>query len=361
MTYSSIPEEIYFHGDEINHFIHIQIPMELIVSDCFKDISGNAKILYGLLLNRTGLSLRNGWQDKNNRAYINYSIEDVMADLHISKSSASRLFSELTNIREIKTKNGKEKIGLVEKVRILNKPSRIYVLKVDVIKKLLETDISAVDSDMTPRSTQICDHGEVRTEAADVPDMTSPSVQERVEKNNNNCIYHNNINIYPINQNSLTEKTDADDTTEIFDEKKMWKELIKVQEEVDSKRRPVPKVEKSALEEMNAERELIRNNINYYTMFADNLDRDCIDDLVETMVEAIVLDTEIRIKDKIIPRAIYKEKFEQMDYYQILTVKESLSHLKKMPVNIKQYMLVTLYNSAYTTNSQLVMDLGTWM
>ena len=66
----NIPESAYFHGDEINQFIHIQVPMDLIVSDCFMNLSGDAKILYGLLLNRTGLSIRNGWEDDKGRTFI---------------------------------------------------------------------------------------------------------------------------------------------------------------------------------------------------------------------------------------------------------------------------------------------------
>ena len=45
-----VPESAYIHENELNQFIHIQVPMELVVSDCFSNISGDAKILYGLLL-----------------------------------------------------------------------------------------------------------------------------------------------------------------------------------------------------------------------------------------------------------------------------------------------------------------------
>ena len=77
----SIPESAYFHGDEINQFIHIQVPMDLVVADCFKTLSGDSKILYGLLLNRTGLSIRKGWEDDKGRTYINYTVEDVIQGL----------------------------------------------------------------------------------------------------------------------------------------------------------------------------------------------------------------------------------------------------------------------------------------
>lgn len=55
-----IPERFYFHGNEIEQFIHIQVPIALIKDKMFKGISTDAKLLYGLLLNRTGLCRENG-------------------------------------------------------------------------------------------------------------------------------------------------------------------------------------------------------------------------------------------------------------------------------------------------------------
>ncbi|MBR1738129.1 MAG: replication initiator protein A, partial [Firmicutes bacterium] len=55
---NTIPEKVYFHGNEIEQFIHIQVPIALIKDKMFKGISTDAKLLYGLLLNRTGLSIK---------------------------------------------------------------------------------------------------------------------------------------------------------------------------------------------------------------------------------------------------------------------------------------------------------------
>lgn len=118
---TAIPEKFYFHGNEMDQFIHIQVPIVLVKEKEFRGISASAMILYGLLLNRTGLSIRNDWLDENNRTYIIYTIENVKADLGIGKTKAISLFNELSNI------NGTG-IGLIKKVRMINKPSRIYVM-----------------------------------------------------------------------------------------------------------------------------------------------------------------------------------------------------------------------------------------
>ncbi len=116
-----IPERFYFHGNEIEQFTHIQVPIALIKDKVFKDISTDAKLLYGLLLNRTGLSIKNHWLDGDNRTYITYTIENVREDLGIGSTKAKKLFAELGDINDTG-------IGLIKKVRVLNKPSRIYVL-----------------------------------------------------------------------------------------------------------------------------------------------------------------------------------------------------------------------------------------
>ena len=68
----------YFYGRECEQFTFFRIPKVLFVDKRFKDMSTDAKVLYGLMLDRMGLSLRNGWLDDKNRAYIIYKVEDIM-------------------------------------------------------------------------------------------------------------------------------------------------------------------------------------------------------------------------------------------------------------------------------------------
>ena len=51
----------YFYGTEADQFSFYRIPKALFTNDCFKDLSSDAKILYGLMLDRMSLSIKNQW------------------------------------------------------------------------------------------------------------------------------------------------------------------------------------------------------------------------------------------------------------------------------------------------------------
>lgn len=59
----------YFYGGQSDMFSYYRIPRLLITSPHFKTLSTDAKLLYGLLLDRMGLSSRNGWYDGSGRVY----------------------------------------------------------------------------------------------------------------------------------------------------------------------------------------------------------------------------------------------------------------------------------------------------
>ena len=80
------------------------------------DLSTDAKTLYGILLDRMGLSVKNGWLDEQGRVYIIFPVQEVMDALGCADNKATKLFREL------------EKFGLIErKRRGLGKPDLIYV------------------------------------------------------------------------------------------------------------------------------------------------------------------------------------------------------------------------------------------
>ena len=60
----------YFYGGESEQFSFYRIPRRLILDDCFKRVSTDAKLLYGLMLDRMSLSAKNGWFDEQGRVYI---------------------------------------------------------------------------------------------------------------------------------------------------------------------------------------------------------------------------------------------------------------------------------------------------
>ena len=109
----------YFYGSEAEQFSFYRIPKILFKDKMFKDGSTDAKVLYGLMLDRMGLSVKNRWFDEENRVYIVYTLMDIMEDLNCADQKAGKLLSELDTVKGI---------GLIERRRQgLGKPNIIYV------------------------------------------------------------------------------------------------------------------------------------------------------------------------------------------------------------------------------------------
>lgn len=109
----------YFYGREADQYSFYKIPKLLFTEEYFKRISVEAKVLYGLMLDRMSLSVKNEWLDTEGRAYIYYSLDDIMEALGCSNKKA------ITIMKELDSDAG---IGLIEKKRQgQGKPTMIYV------------------------------------------------------------------------------------------------------------------------------------------------------------------------------------------------------------------------------------------
>ena len=85
----------YYYGIEAEQFSFYRVPRLLIKDERFKGLSSDAKLLYGLMLDRMSLSMKNGWLDDENRAYIIYTIDNIREDLGCSKEKAIKVLAEL--------------------------------------------------------------------------------------------------------------------------------------------------------------------------------------------------------------------------------------------------------------------------
>ena len=88
----------YYYGDESNQFSFYRIHRQLITGENFKKLSTDAKLLYGLLLDRMGLSAKNGWYDEAGRVYIYYTLDEIQEDLNCGHEKAVRLLAELDTV-----------------------------------------------------------------------------------------------------------------------------------------------------------------------------------------------------------------------------------------------------------------------
>lgn len=106
----------YFYPEQADQYAFYRIPKRLFSDERFQQLSAEAKILYGLMLDRVSLSSKNNWIDENRRVYIIFTLKEVMNTLKCGDKKATRLMTEL------------EQCGLIERDRIgLGKPNLIYV------------------------------------------------------------------------------------------------------------------------------------------------------------------------------------------------------------------------------------------
>ena len=106
----------YFYGQAGELFSFFRIPKALFQEQRFQNLSTDAKTLYGILLDRMSLSVKNEWFDQKGRVFIIFTVEDVKRTLRCADNKATRLLREL------------EGFGLIErKRRGQGKPCLVYV------------------------------------------------------------------------------------------------------------------------------------------------------------------------------------------------------------------------------------------
>ena len=109
----------FIHRDGLEHYRFYRIPKLLMEDDIFRPLSTEAKLLYGLFLDRLELSLMNDWFDEEGRAFIIFTVKEVEHQLHCGHDKAIHLLAELD------TPKG---IGLIQRQHQgPGIPDRIYV------------------------------------------------------------------------------------------------------------------------------------------------------------------------------------------------------------------------------------------
>lgn len=119
-----------FKLNESEQYAFYRIP-KLLFSDAFKDVSTDAKVLYGLFLDRMSLSRKNKWCDANGNVYIYFSVEEIMDTINAGNQKVAKLTKEL------------DEIGLIESKRQgLGKPNRLYIKNFASLNLKCENHIS---------------------------------------------------------------------------------------------------------------------------------------------------------------------------------------------------------------------------
>jgi len=147
----------YYYGIESEQYSFYRIPKILITDPHFKALSTDAKLLYGLMLDRMSLSYKNGWMDEENRVYIYYTLDEAQEQLCCKTDKAVKLFAELDE--------GKG-IGLIERIRQgQGRPAKIYVKRF-----VLNTEVKTSEKPKSrPRENRNQDSGKTEVQTSKKP------------------------------------------------------------------------------------------------------------------------------------------------------------------------------------------------
>ena len=290
----------YYRGMEAEQYSFYRVPKILFTAECFKELSCEAKVLYGLLLDRMSLSMKNHWLDEEERVYIIFTVEEIAELLNCGTQKAVKLLKEL---------DSEKGIGLIEKKRLgLGRPNVIYV------KNFLVQKNDEENGDMP--DLQNCENhnsGVVKTTIQECPKSQSNNTD--INKTENNETESSNILsnlIYPEKEKTIDE-----------------------------------------VEQRNTYREIIRENISYECFQNDTPHaREEVDELVELMVEVMVMPDQGKIRiageDKLV--SLVKSQFMKLTHAHIEYVCLCLNKNTTKVGNIKSYLLTALYNSIMTIN-----------
>lgn len=287
----------YYYGKEAEQFSFFRIPKLLFTDEAFKDLSSDAKVLYGILLDRMSLSMKNNWIDEENKVYIIFTIEEIANIMCCATQKATKILQELDD---------KKGIGLVEKKRLgLGKPNILYVKNFIIQETKEQTDVQE--------------------------EITN---QELLQSQNQNDENHNSGNVIFTKQELLKSQCNKTNYNKTEYSNTEYNNTT-----------PISPSKDRAMEMEEIEK-ILKHQIDYPALIEEQpKEKEKIDLMINLMTEAIQNKTDIRINQS---RTAYKTVREQLLSLQKEHIKYVLSVLrenKQKIINLRAYLLSLLYNA----------------
>ena len=291
----------YFYGDEAMQFTYFRIPCQLITHPRFKHLSTDSKLLYGMLLDRMSLSIKNEWYDDTGRVYIYYTVDEVCSNLNCGRDKAMRLLAEL---------DAGKGVGLIErKKQGQGKPTRIYV-------KRFTTQEMPPQPEKKPEPPA----PPPGVEFADVQKSDFPTSRRRK------------------NPPQEVEETDPNQT------KRNQLDFIQPDPSIYP---PAPSGRQMGIDRCEV-REEVKENIEYEHL-RQELPYDDVESLLELIVDVLSsTSSTIRIGGEVLPVDAVRRRFRQLDSEHIKYIIDSMSQTTTKINNIRAYLLTALYNAPIT-------------
>ena len=297
----------YFYGSEAEQYSFYRIPKVLFKDKLFKDISAEAKILYGLMLDRMGLSVKNRWFDEKNRVYIIYTIAEIMEDLGCADQKVGRLLSELDSVKGI---------GLIERRRQgLGKPNIIYVKNFCYTSQIQNSE----NHDLEKVEITIQENPKSRFKNSENHDSGKVIITDQEYPNSR--AKDTNINNTDFNKHIVSYHTDKPaDTIGWIGARKNYEKIIKAH--VD------------------------------YDIMIEKFEKNWLDEIIELMVDVVCSkELYIRINKQEVPHEVVKSRFLEIDSshieYIYFALKDNCSKVR----NMRAFLITTIYRSFETSKN----------
>lgn len=328
----------FYYGKEAEQFTFYRLPKALITDERFKGISNNAKLLYGLMLDRMSLSKKRGWLDEDNKVFIKYSLNNIEEDLSVSRKTASSILKEL------------EAIGLIDMVQQTGVANIIYVK--NFISESRQQSRAQRDSENFCKSDESIE----KTPVENLNQCNySTSVNNVLVEKGNRC------NVCPSEESEPVEFLDQcnfdAETEEIFAPvlgEFLHTNNIKTNNKLNNnpiclshQQHPLT----DGMDEASAYMELIKKNIDYDIMMqrSECRDREMYEELYQIICDVVCVERKtIRIAGVDYPYNLVKSKFLKLNSSHLEYVIGCIEKNTTKIANIKAYMITSLYNAPNT-------------
>lgn len=279
----------FFRLEESEQYAFYRVPKVLFTNDRYWNLSTDAKMLYGLLLDRMALSQKNGWVDEEGRVFIIYTIDKIMEALGCGNKKAIQLLSELEKKADL----------IMRKKQGLGKPNLIYV------KKFIATSDTPVERHFLKCQNDTSGDGET----------TSLGVSKSHGNNTdiNYTEFSDTDSIFPSGNGGMMDENDR--YQEYFD---YFSDQLSM--------------------------DLLKKDYPYDSEMLDNI----LELIVETVCSKRPL---IRIGAEERPAEIVRSRFMKLNVEHIRYVMDCFKENTTKIRNIRQYMLTTIYNAPTTIDT----------
>jgi hypothetical protein len=320
----------YFYGQEAESFSFYRIPKVLFTDERFAGLTSEAKVLYGLMLDRMSLSIRNGWLDDDGKVFIIFRIDDICELIGCASQKAVKLVHELDDVKGI---------CLIEKHRGGLGDANVFYIK-NFMMPLEISDEKSLGSEKEAENgvdSQNCENH--KTGIVKITNQQFRKSQNRNCENQNSGIVKTTNQEFRKSQSNNTDnnQTERSDTESIYPSGGE-----SVPYEV-----PAPEM----IDVMEGCRGFVRKNIEYDCYLGESRSElEAVDELVELIAEVLAMpDTgTIRINGNDMPAVLVKKQYYKLRHDHIDYVRWTMKHNTTKVANIRAYLLTALYNSIIT-------------